>query len=309
MLGDAVSKLKSRCPKEFLSTFSIYWQKLISGAVCWEKAPSFNYMRICLSALINHIFKFLEPDLSNYYEAACKAIEGCGVHQTSTRRNIKRAAIHFSQALVAEGLLDKSVLEKLRTIKIKRTRDPKRPVIYYKDLQRLIKIIKGSKNRELMSKELDLIIIIFLFFSGCRVGELVSLQLSNIDLENNRIQILWSKHGKSRWIGINKDLVPYLMRYLKEIRPYSKYGNAFLLPNGEPLTVDRIQKRIKRLTNKAGLDGGAHQFRAGMATYFHHERNVPLEALSKVLGHEDTRTTMIYVRSDTETIVKEQVNW
>ena len=42
----------------------------------------------------------------------------------------------------------------------------------------------------------------------------------------------------------------------------------FLLPDGRPLKRDRLEKRLKVLTQKAGLSGSWHSLRRGCLTYF-----------------------------------------
>lgn len=278
-------------------------------APCYSHPLSENYQRINLNADVNHIQKQgLRLDHGNLYECACKAIAACSPESYSTKKAIKDSGANKAKFLINEGLIPEEILLKIQSIQIKRTKDAKRPVINLAGVNKVLEIIKQSSRKQ-ASKELDLILILSFFYLGLRLSEVINLKLEHVEMDNDRIFIQWSKHGKSRWVGIHRDLKPHLEKYLSEVRPTSQNQNVFLLPSGSKLTKDRVGKRIKQLTNQAGFEGGCHQFRRGFATHFHHERNVPLEQLKSVLGHSNIATTMLYIRSSNEEIVKKQVNW
>lgn len=310
--GEVVSKrilqLLNKCLEQHRWHIEPFFEAMENGAIYFNKPPGGNYERISLNALINHQHNFLLPDLSNYYEATCKAIEALSPERYSQRKAIKAAAILQATHLVEKGLIDESVLYKLKTIKVKRILEPKRPVIYFDDFQKLLNYIRISK-RPIYSKSLDEILVLFLFYTGLRISECLNLRLSNVYLNQDQIFVENGKGGKNRWGGIHKELKPYLTQYISELRPVSNFDNVFLLENGSRISLDRALKRLKKITSKLGLPNSFHMFRAGMATYFHCERNVPLESLQKVLGHSNISTTMIYVRSSTEETIRKQVNW
>lgn len=301
-------RLINRCAEEHRWHIDPFFEALTRGATYFNKPSSYNYKRITANVLINHHHKFLLPDLSNYYEATREAIEALLPEQYSQRKAIKAAAILQGTHLVYNKILEESVLYKLRSIKVKRINEPKRPVIYFQDLHRLLNFIRSSK-RPVYSKNLDAILILFLFYTGLRISECLNLTLSHVYLDQDRIFVENGKGGKNRWVGIHKDLKPDFLNFITKLRPNSNLDNVFLLENGSAITLDRALKRLKKLTSKLGLPNSFHMFRAGMATYFHCEKNVPLESLQKILGHSDISTTMVYVRSSTEETVRKQVNW
>lgn len=309
---EAVSKrtlqLLNKCLEKHRWHIEPFFEAMRNGAVYFNKPPSENYQRINLNGLINHQHKFLEPDLSNYFEATCRAIEALLPEQYSQRKAIKAAAISQATHLIHAGLLSESVLYKLKSIKIKRVKEPKRPVIYFKDFQKLLESIRASK-RPIYSKNLDEILILFLFFTGLRISECLNLSLSHVYLDQDRIFVENGKGGKNRWIGINKELKPHLTKYITELRPQALCENVFILESGSKISLDRALKRLRKLTSKLDLPNSFHMFRAGMATYFHCEKNVPLESLQKVLGHSEISTTMVYLRSSSEETIRKQINW
>ncbi len=305
---NAVTRLLEKVPNQHRWHVNDIWQPdMERGATCYTKPNSINNQRINLNAIVNHVLPHLKGNLSNYPKAVDKGIESCGIHQSALRENIRDASISHAKSLLYHGEIDKSVLNSLKEIKIRRTRDPHTPVIREADFKKILEIIEADDRREQASKDLDEIIVRFMFGTGCRVSEVVKLNIEDIDLEERTISIIWSKGGKSRQISIIKDLFPYLQDYINNKRPSSDNKNVFLLPGGGVLTRDRVEKRIKNLTDKAGLEGGCHQFRRGFASYYA-ARNIPVTDIQLVLGHASIQTTMHYIKQDHQAVLNAMRN-
>jgi integrase len=73
------------------------------------------------------------------------------------------------------------ILEKLRTIKIKRFRDPYRPTRRKEDIDKLLEL-NESLSTSRASKDLNRILILTAFYTGMRVSEIVKLKLEDICL-------------------------------------------------------------------------------------------------------------------------------
>ena len=150
--------------------------------------------------------------------------------------------------------------------------------------------------------------MLFAFYSFLRAFEITQLELDDVDLAKNRILVREGKGTKDRYVGINHELKPPLLNYINNIRPKSKSSKLFLLPNGSEMSLDRLEKRIKYVFNKAGLKGLMHSFRRGGITHFAN-KNVPLSHLQIVAGHANIQTIMSYVNHKVETVIKEQQSW
>jgi len=199
------------------------------------------------------------------------------------------------------------LLERLKSIKIIRSIEPNRPTRKHQDLQLILQINRKLSTTE-ASKHLNEAILNLAFYAGPRISEIVNLKLENVHLDDNKIFILHGKHGKNRWLGINKELKPVLESYIKEKRPQSNEPYLFVLPSGDQLTRDRLEKRIKILTNKAKLPGGLHQFRRGCLTHYAN-KGVPIPHLQLIAGHSNIQTTMNYIRPDVEEVIRNQINY
>jgi integrase len=199
------------------------------------------------------------------------------------------------------------ILEKLKSIKVIRSRDPYRPTLKLNDLECLLKINETLSTTD-DSKKLNTILLLTAFYTALRISELINLELRNVYLSENKILVLNGKHGKNRPVGINKELKPGLENYIFNERPQTNSKKLFVLPCGSELTRDRASKRIKILTKKAGLAGGFHQFRRGCLTHFAN-KGVPVPHLQVIAGHQSIDTTMKYIRPDEQEIISNQINW
>ncbi len=213
-----------------------------------------------------------------------------------------------------EEIFSKVSLEKvkeanleLKNLKIKRSVSRVIDTLTEDGLKLALKVNNELSSSE-ASKALNNIVMLFAFYSFLRAFEITQLELDDVDLANNRILVREGKGTKDRYVGINKELKPHLLHYIQNIRPESKSSKLFLLPNGSEMSLDRLEKRIKYVFNKAGLKGLMHSFRRGGITHFAN-KNVPLSHLQIVAGHANIQTTMSYVNHKVETVIKEQQSW
>jgi integrase len=85
-------------------------------------------------------------------------------------------------------------------------------------------------------------------------------------------------------------------------------ANLFILPNGKPLSRDRLEKRIKVIAKKIGAPGGLHAWRRGCLTHYA-GLGAPMPFLQMIAGHSSILTTQSYVRPDLEEVLERQKNW
>jgi len=309
MLNHKIERLLSRVPEEHVWYINNLWYPAMnSGGIPYDKPYALNTIRIYVSVFIVHILKYLKSDLSNYLEAVEAAINSCSRDQFSTKKDILFAARSLAKYLLRKKKIHRSVLKEINRIKLKRTQDPKQPVLSIEDVKQIIEYSKSKFYRQPeYNGQLDQVIIWFFFYTGVRVSELSNLSLECLDLTKDRFKIENSKGGKSRFISIHKDLRPHLDAYLCS-RPQSQNNNVFLLSDGRPLTVDRLEKRISKICTDAGFNKGLHQFRRGMITHFANKA-VPITHLQIVAGHSSFSTTLTYYKPDLEEILAKQVNW
>jgi integrase len=110
-----------------------------------------------------------------------------------------------------------NILERLRSIKIKRHKDIRRPTFREKELNLLLEANQRLKTNQ-ASKNLNEILLKFAFYTGLRVSEICNLNLGDVFLDEAKILIFNGKGGKNRWVAINKALKEDLKNYIENVR-------------------------------------------------------------------------------------------
>lgn len=142
-------------------------------------------------------------------------------------------------------------------------------------------------------------IIELLLTSGLRIGELVNLTIDDINFKECK-GICMGKGHKERVFYFSERCRVYLEDYIDSrvderkwlfvasISPYKKLGS-----NGVGIQISELGK-IAGVTNTH-----PHRFRRTFATYLI-RKGMPIEQVSKLLGHGDVGVTMRYVETDKE---------
>ena len=143
------------------------------------------------------------------------------------------------------------------------------------------------------------LVLFFLYGLGCRVSELVNLNLTDFNQPESWIQVV-GKGKKQRLLPLSRELYKNLMYYLQESRgslASSTEPALFVNNKGRrPSRVD-IWRWLKNWSLKAGFEEvkNPHSFRHGCATVLL-EQGVDLRSIQKLLGHLHLQTTQIYTK-------------
>lgn len=139
--------------------------------------------------------------------------------------------------------------------------------------------------------------LLLLFGLGCRVSELVGMNLQDFNATDGWIKVL-GKGGKERLLPLAPNLLTELSDYLKSIRPkLVKENTHSILINdrgNRPSRVD-VWRWLAAWSARAGFEQpvGPHQFRHGCATALL-EGGADLRTIQMLLGHSSIQTTQIY---------------
>jgi site-specific recombinase XerD len=140
-------------------------------------------------------------------------------------------------------------------------------------------------------------ILDFLYSAGTRVSELCNVELSDIDLDDNFVQ-LKGKGSKYRIVPIGSLLRQNLTEYLT-YRNNLKSINSFLFLSKSHKQMERtaVFRIIKKTTSNLGLgsDIHPHTFRHSAATHML-EGGCDLRTVQEFLGHSSVSTTQIYTK-------------
>ena len=252
--------------------------KRIEG--CSERTLAYYKATIehMLSIIVTPLRQVNTDDLRAYL-AEYQLINNCS---KTTVDNIRRNLSSFFSWLEAEDYIIKS------------------------PIRRIHKIRTGSKVKETLSEECierlrdsclhirDLAIIDFLYSTGIRVGELVNLNISDINFEEKEC-IVYGKGNKQRKVYFDAKAKVHLKRYLEERNDYNEALFVTLDSPFDRLKISGVEIRLRKLGRLASLDQRVHphKFRRSMATRAI-DKGMPIEQVQKLLGHQQIDTTMHY---------------
>jgi site-specific recombinase XerD len=148
------------------------------------------------------------------------------------------------------------------------------------------------------------------------VSELVNIRID--DIEGERI-LVHGKGEKDRYVYMNakasiavenymaqrRDTNPYLFAKMVGIEKTQKqgigkreliewYSNPDMVDLNLPASASSVEIRIRKISRKLGIEAYPHKFRRTCATMAL-KRGMPIEQVSRMLGHEQLDTTKIYL--------------
>ena len=149
----------------------------------------------------------------------------------------------------------------------------------------------------------DRALLEFLYSTGARVTEAVSLDVDDVDREDRTV-ILDGKGGKQRLVPVGsyacRALDDYLVRLRPELARKAKSGTAgalFLNARGGRLTRQGAWTVLGAVAERAGLAGrvSPHTLRHSFATHLL-DGGADIRTVQELLGHSSATTTQIYTR-------------
>jgi site-specific recombinase XerD len=162
--------------------------------------------------------------------------------------------------------------------------DKKLPqVLSVEEVQKMFSVCENLKHR---------VILALLYSCGLRVSELIDLKWSNIDRSRMIINILNGKGGKDRQVMLTDSLIPLLENYYREYKTKEYVlGGQF----SNQYSSRSVLQIMKQLSNKAGINKRVwtHQMRHNSFTHMV-EKGVDINLISKLAGHSNVKTTLIY---------------
>lgn len=216
----------------------------------------------------------------------------------SRERNVKLSTLETQKSILKSffGWLElEEFIEKNPTKKLKPTKVEKntRVSLTEEELEKLRIACKTSRQRALVE---------FMFSTGCRLAELISIDKSDINWHDNSIRIK-GKGSKWRTVYFNSKAKIYLETYL-----ISRKDEKDALFVSERSPHNRIQNRaiqneIKKLGKFAKIEKPVfpHILRHSFATLAL-KSGMPLPVIQVLMGHEDCSTTQIYAKQDLESV-------
>ncbi len=244
-----------------------------------------RYYRAVLSRMINstskHVTHMRTEDLRQY-------LSDYELHSHCSKANIdniRRILSSFFSWLEDEDYILKSPIRRIK--KIRSTRTVKDT---YSD-ESLEKMRDGAKTLR------DLAVIDLLASTGMRVGELVRLNIADVDFERRECVVL-GKGNKERPVYFDARTKIHLRNYLKSRTDNSPALFVSLCSPHRRLCVGAIESRLRKLGKELGIDRvHPHKFRRTLATRAI-DKGMPIEQVQRLLGHAKIDTTLTYAMVD-----------
>ena len=167
--------------------------------------------------------------------------------------------------------------------------------------------ISGHGNHD--NSERNFAMITILLNCGVRLSELININISDIDFENNKLNVI-GKGNKERTIYLNNDCMKAIKSYLA-VRPrdgvkFNSRDALFLSEQKQRISRRTVQYIVKNELKLAGIEKSdkysVHKLRHTAATLMYKYGQVDIRALQELLGHESISTTEIYTHVDNEQI-------
>jgi site-specific recombinase XerD len=159
-----------------------------------------------------------------------------------------------------------------------------------------------SCDRDTPAGQRDYAILLLLARLGLRAGEVVEMNLEDLDWETGEILV----HGKGQRLArlpLPKEVGAALAHYLRHVRPMCSTRRVFIRSRApqrgfaSPVAVCDV---VRRALQRAGLNPefkGAHLLRHSLATELL-RRGASLDEIGQLLRHQQPTTTQIYAKVD-----------
>lgn len=240
-----------------------------------------QYYRVTVERLLQSITtpirKICTEEIRSYL-SGYQQINGCG---KVTVDNIRRNISSFFSWLEEEDYILKSPMRRIHKIK---TKQQVKEVISDEAIEQL---------RDHCTCARDLAMIDLLYSTGIRVGELVNLNIEDVNFEAREC-VVFGKGDKERRVYFDAKAKLHLQNYLKHRTDCNPALFITLDAPHDRLKISGVEVRLRELGRSVNLVKiHPHKFRRTMATRAI-DKGMPIEQVQKILGHSQIDTTMQY---------------
>lgn len=251
--------------------------KKIEG--CSER--TIHYYRTTIERLLQTIItpiRKMTTEEIRHYLVDYQQVNNCS---KVTVDNVRRNISSFFSWLEEEDYILKSPMKRIHKIK---TKQQVKETISDEAIEQL---------RDNCNCLRDLAMIDLLYSTGIRVGELVNLNISDIDFEAREC-VVFGKGDKERRVYFDAKAKIHLQEYLNSRQDSNPALFVTLDAPYDRLKISGVEIRMRRLGRMLNMTRiHPHKFRRTMATRAI-DKGMPIEQVQKLLGHSQIDTTMQY---------------
>lgn len=228
--------------------------------------------------------------------------EGMETHQWGfySHNNHRNYLNKFFAWCVEEKYLKMNPIAKIK--KLRRPRSlPRR--LSYEEAQRILNVAHAYPWRYEFEHARNYALIAIMLYAGLRLGEVLTLQVSDVDLGTKNIFVRQGKGGKDRNVPVHGKLAYILKEYLCKRDQCGKMSQyLFVAVRSElPLSQKNVYSVCKKVGKAAGVDFTPHRLRHTFASVAI-EQGMGVVQLKAILGHADLSTVMIYTQMSSKNL-------
>jgi site-specific recombinase XerD len=143
----------------------------------------------------------------------------------------------------------------------------------------------------------DAAMYLFLRDTGCRIGELLGMDVDDVDLDKCSA-LVTGKGNKERVVFFSDQSASYIRRWLEVGRPQFRRGSSgplWVTYRGKRVGYTTAHRSISLLIQRSGIGRHVtpHMLRHTFGT--HGAKSIPLHILKELMGHETIRSTERYL--------------
>ncbi|WP_037374282.1 site-specific tyrosine recombinase/integron integrase [Salinimicrobium xinjiangense] len=250
-----------------------------------------------------------ESSVRTYYHFILKLVDFIGEREFSEFRH-RDLELFVEQRIAAENYSHSSHRQCISAVKHFlelynceniTTGDIKRPkksrflptVLSKEEVIKLLQVTRNLKHRAILA---------MIYSGGLRIGELLELKLSQIDVLRRQIVIKNSKGRKDRVVVLAESMLPLLNNYLSTYIPHVYFAEG---QGGGPYSAQSVRAFLQDSCRRAGIKKKVtpHTLRHSYATHML-ENGIDIRYIQELLGHSKPETTMIYTHVSRKDIMK-----
>ena len=251
--------------------------KRIEG--CSER--TIDYYKSTIRAMLEKVnvpVRKMTTEILREYLSKYQEINNCG---KVTIDNVRRNLSSFFSWLEEEDHILKSPIRRIHKIRTKK----------------VVKEVISDENLEVLrdgcAEMRDLAIIDMLISTGIRVGELVNLDIADLDFEEREC-IVYGKGDKERKVYFDARTKLHIQKYLQQRKDNNPALFVSLNAPYDRLKISGVETRLRELGRQLKTCSiHPHKFRRTMATKAI-DKGMPIEQVQRLLGHQQIDTTMQY---------------
>lgn len=282
-----------------------------TGIVKYEMSESEKWFKMFfiaknLQGLSNRSLKYYKSELERTLKAINKPIGeittndiryylACiqlkGKSKQISIDNTRRVLNTFFQWLQDEEYITKNPVKRIKKSRQK------------KEIKKSFSFEEIEKLKMACKSKREIALINFLLSTGTRAEETTNVKISDINFVTGEVMVN-GKGNKERIVFLNATALLRLKDYINSRKSDSEYVFSGEISPYSKIGVSVIESVVKKVGKRADVKKvHPHRFRRTCATIAS-KRGMPIEEISKMLGHENLGTTQIYVQVDAEDIRK-----